>query len=726
MNYTKTFKCFPKSYSIGLSGSTKCLFIKTIEEGKPCLFVLPLSKVGVSYFPIPKNVKDEESYISDIRDEIPKNLKIENGVVSVMGQFDLVENIETVMNKNKSNNSEIVEILDGFQHIPYSTFKIKGEVEEKENEFRKTVFFHNIEEWSNLAIEEKKHDMYDDVIYFDIETGVTGSMFTFSETEDITFISFTVSGVTKVFTILPLDEAIKYSKTNNVKIEDVDAYTQFDTLYEMLDEFIKIMIKFSKVVSYNGYMFDIPFIIDVILRLDPDYFSKLSKYDGRTIFVDFKYVSTSFGFKRTKFISVPGMEHVDLLPIVQRLFPTWKNHKLDTAANELISKGKSGFPIRKYIKMISEWKEAKKANISLDDSTLELLIKSMEYSRVDAFILEECYKALEYYENIAVERAGLTSETFSTFNEIDGILIKFNKSILFNPKSTGKAKLNLEKGIYPKTNVLILNDIVMDCILSEKFKEYMLILTSKNMSLESYGNFFNQLLKYPELFDWEKYKEMVKTLIDYENKENDFNLEIVGFYGVYIYVSGDLKGEEYYTQKSYYSYEAIYVPTGASWISINVDTDNDGSILYSLNKKGLAKITRSLPSRIDDLISEEIVNLSKQKLNGEKLEFITDIGSAKALKGRIYKKGSPLKMDKFINHFNVNRLSSDDKISFLTDEEKEYLDAGGAFVTVKYIHTTKGKIRIYYPYSAKSMSLQAYADILKDHLTTIKKSLKIK
>jgi uncharacterized protein YprB with RNaseH-like and TPR domain len=650
----------------------------------------------MTYFTLPdkSSITEEEIYesIAEIQfknnaSEKPLKFFMDTKTVGVRGH-DRLKEVETLFVEKKTSLDEVVEILASFSHYPYKPFKLTGSFEEKGSSIKCTA----LKSWeNNIKIEEAAQK----VLFFDIETEVNGSIFPKGTQQDITCISYAIDdGQTKVLTMIPKAK-LEENKDNDLSYVEV-----YNKQMEMIDTFIKIMIECDKTVSYNGYGFDIPFIVDVVERYYPEYWEKLSKNDGRHIRPELKRFENSFGENFHKTISIPGVEHVDLLPVLRRIFPFWSNHKLDTAGKELLGKRKVNFPMRKYKAVTSEYMKARDEKRDMSDESLELLLTMFKYSRVDTILLQDIYTYMGQYRNISTSNCGLTCETWCTSSEIDGVT-----EILFPNKVFAKNGNNfsLDKGFYSDVGIYVFKSIALKSIKNTKLLNYI-----KRTNILAFPNFYNQIFFIPELFDHLLYIANVNRLI-----ERSKHFKYVGSNGAYIYISGV---DEKFSDDSCYKYDSMIIPTKTSWISLNIDSE----MMYDLSRKGYADICRPMPQRLDYIFSKEVAHIRDQDAKGEKLKMsIPEINSQNIFE-LLFSEGSQFSIGDFTYTKLVREYSPRHLQKYLTEEEMNSLDTGASFISINLIYTTEGLKRVTYPY-AKDMEIDAehYVDVVTEHFKTL-------
>ncbi len=703
------FVCLPTAYTISNFSGIKCLCIMSKFDSKQTLVCIPLSIINVTYYSIKgKSLKEKE--VSDIRDEIinyfendPQRVKTwENkSIVRIRGSgpsdFD-IPNVE----KLEITEGNIVQILASFSHTPYTPFMIIGEYTLTKNSKRTVAFFKSLSSWVNVD-KTKISSKIDEpnTLYFDIETETTGSEFPIPSREGILAISLAFNDEPiQIYTVLPADQL--YQKYDMSKIT-LPQIILFETQMEIINAFMNDVLKADRILQFNGNSFDWPFIIGVIERIDPNYWARLSEKDGRTISVGIQTIITPVGPQNKTFLSIPGIEHIDLIYPSRRLFPFWMNHKLDTVSKELVNKGKTKFTMKKYFALVQEYKTAKKNNTILSDMGIELMMGALEYSGVDTEILREIYKFLLPYQKIAQELCGLTQEAWTKSTEATGFLTRVSPVALFSYKKVD-IKLNLTQGFHTDIKIYLFNEFALNCITSSEIKNFILNLrTSDKYSLKHFGAFFNQLIEYPAAFDYDKYWDLV----------NDKVKKVVCDLGLYTYTN------EYIDDANIvYNYDVIIVPSKASYILLNINSEDE----YDFAKKGLSKLCKPLPKRLDDVLFDEISKIRDLILEDKAPSLsikLTDSNIEKLLfpsgKHNFY-------IDEFVNNVRVRPDNADKYDEFLTPEELIYLQTGGEFINLSYLRTDKGFVRVYYPYKKDLIIIpNYYIDLLKEHLEVLNK-----
>lgn len=224
------------------------------------------------------------------------------------------------------------------------------------------------------------------------------------------------------------DEILMISLWSNYEIKKVlitketkEKNTQsFKTEKEMLQELNKIILetKPNIIVTYNGDMFDWPFIRD---RMNTYKINRPYGYDGSNMTIIKKETSASARIK--------GLAHIDLYVFISKLLSAQlKTSSLDlnSVANELIGEGKKEIDWDKF------YKDYNKGNLK----------KIIEYSLNDARITYELFNKLK---DIIIELSRLVNEPMyetsrSSYSSlVENYLInragEFNEEIPHRPAS---------------------------------------------------------------------------------------------------------------------------------------------------------------------------------------------------------------------------------------------------------------------------------------------------
>lgn len=715
------FVCIPTAYNIANHSGMRCFCVMSRFDNQETLICIPLSIIGVTYFGIQG---DDEEEIGEIRKDIidlfsndPQKVKTwENqSIVRVRGYQDIIENLQIPsVSKLTMPGGDIVQILASFSHTPYTPFIIKGEHTLTKNNNRSVALFKTVLSWENVDKSQISSEiMSERILYFDTETEVSGSEFPIPSREGLTCISFAFNDEpTKVFTTFPTLQLYNKYPQGDPIYNNFPEITIYNDQESMLYAFMKLALTADRIVSYNGNSFDWPFIIGLINRISPGMWAALSAEDGRNITISRQSIFTPVGYIIKDYLCVPGIEHVDLLYVVRKLFPFWANHKLDTTAKELVGEGKSGFSMKKYFALVREHKQAREEGINLSEKALELLKDALTYSEVDTKILRKVYQKLNPYRSLSIELCGLTCETWSKTKEIEGFLTRVSPAILFSAKPS-ELKLQLTPGFYPDVRIYMFNDIAIKCIRSQDILQYIKqYKTSDGYSLQNFDAIFNQLFEYSSVFDLELYWNTINQII-----ERSTNATKVGNMGLYSYIKGTLP-----VDGLVYSYDALVVPTKASWVSLNINSDDNEK--YDFTKKGLSTICRSLPKRLDDIISHQISLIRVQLLKNEVPHLSVSPSNNEQVEDLLFPEGRKFFIEEFVSNVKVRPENSNNYQELLTFDEIEYLQSGGEFIDVYYIDTNSGIVRVYYPYQ-EDLELRPdyYIKTLKTHLETLEKSI---
>jgi len=704
-NKNEQFVCLPTGYTVSLYSGIKCLCIMSKFDNKETLLCIPLSLVNVNYFLIKQ--KEESQDIIEFFGNDPDRVKTWNNksIIRIRGP-EQIENFDTLnVEKLNFHEGDITQILESFSHTPYTPFIITGEYHIINGANRKVALFKNVISWENIE-KSRVESKIDPIIelFFDIETEVTTGEFPIPSKEGITCISYCINNEkVEVLTVLPAQELLnKYSAEEIANLSNV---TICNSQMDLIENFIIVLLKCDRYISFNGSNFDIPFIIGVIERYDPNYWTKLSTIDGRYISVGEHIVETPVGPQIKKYISIAGIEHVDVINVFRRYYPTWSNHKLDTVGKELINQGKTNFTMRKYFTLIEEYKKGK----PLSSNGLDLMKSTLEYSGVDTEILRKIYEYVEPQRSIATNQCGLTIQSWSITNEMFGLITKINPTILFKPP-TYESKFNLDIGFYCDVKIFLFNSIAFDCIIIPEIKTFLSTIKDKIIL----NTLYSSLCHYSHIFDINLYNEKVDQLIS--------KYEKIGNFGLFIYI----KNSKIEFKESYiYSYDVIVIPSKTSYMSLNeIDSEN-----YSFYKRGLSLLSKPLPKKLDFVLCQQIMKVAnkiKNKKTTDLLLSTEDINIEKLL----FIKNKEFFIDDFTFVVKVRSDNAMKYEKFLTKNELNYLQNGGIFIELSYLYIDDGNNkalmhRVQYPYK-KDLNIipDYYIELMQKHFESLNKIIK--
>jgi hypothetical protein len=709
-NKNKQFVCLPTGYTIALYSGIKCLCIMSKFDNQETLLCIPISLINVNYFSIKQEQLEE---IVNFFGNDANKVKTwnNNSIVRIRGS-EQIENFE-LLNIQKLNvqNHDMIEILASFLHTPYTPFIVVGDHHIINGTNRKVALFKTLISWENIdesQLESKPQEIKE--LFFDIETEVTTGEFPIPSKEGITCISYCINDAdVEVLTVLPAQQL--FEKYSNVELSKLPNIILCQNQMELINNFILILLKCDRYISYNGSNFDIPFIIGVIERLDPHYWTKLSTYDGRFINIGEHYVETPVGPQIKKFISIPGIEHVDVINAFRRYYPIFMNHKLDTVAKELIDEGKSGFTMRKYFTLIEEYKKGK----PLSPNGLELMKGALEYSGVDTEILKKIYYYVSEEQLIAINDCGLNIQSWSTTNEMIGLITKINPTLLFS-SITNETKLNLEIGFHCDVKIFLFTTIALECIRIPEIKNALNNIKNKIIL----NTIFSSLYLYSNIFDYNLYISEVNKFID--NSKLLENCKNIGNYGLFIYLT-NIKDQ--FKQFYVYSYDVIIIPTKASYLRLNeIDSEN-----YNFNKNGLSTLSKPLPKKLDLVLCQQIMKIYNKIKNNKTSDLVLSVEDIDIEK-LLFPKNEQIFIDDFTF---VSKVRSDNAMKYeklLTQSELIYLQNGGAFVEIYYLYIADSNNkafmnRVYYPYK-KDLNIipDYYIELIQKHFEALNKIVK--
>ncbi len=223
------------------------------------------------------------------------------------------------------------------------------------------------------------------VLFWDIETYTDAEEFTNSERDPVTLISVVTSDGKNppkgyLLTRLKMND---FDQELTVKTEII----RYNSEKDMIKGFLNLWKKFGpdRSVTYNGYSYDIPYMLDRIDQLDIK-IGQLGKINGLDSWITTEKIKTGAGPEWKRRWNNPGVEEIDLLMYFRLRYPYFPNHKLDTVGNKLISWGKTGLDIEEMF------------NFFKRNDPKEMMIAGY-YSITDSILLYNLYYGAVRKEN---------------------------------------------------------------------------------------------------------------------------------------------------------------------------------------------------------------------------------------------------------------------------------------------------------------------------------------
>lgn len=166
---------------------------------------------------------------------------------------------------------------------------------------------------------------------------------------------------------------------DNINTNFIDKDSQTTTLIRAKDEkdliiqFFGIYSTFKpdRSISYNGDMFDIPYLLNRISMNNIE-IPKISKVLSITPSISYHDVITPFGIEKRETIIIPGTEILDLFNYYRLFYPNLKNHKLNTISGEFLDQRKFTMGDNQIIEALKTNDPDKIANI-VDYSFIDIL-----------------------------------------------------------------------------------------------------------------------------------------------------------------------------------------------------------------------------------------------------------------------------------------------------------------------------------------------------------------
>lgn len=597
----------------------------------------------------------------------------------------------------------IATLLSLFDHIPYTSLTLEGMMSIEQTARNVSYFVPQIHKWYNNATPNINSNI--NTLFFDIEVESTASMFPIPDKNSITCISFRLNtDPTLVLTTFPIDQLrVQYK-------QEFKEYIQYESEYSMIEFFIHQCMNADRIVQYNGNSFDWPFLLARFKTYtkNTSFWTQLSEQYGSDIRLDTAFYPTPFGMKERLTLSIPTLEHVDLLYVCKRLFPFWANTKLDTAGRELTNTGKFSFEMKDYFQLIEAVNGAKNIKEQLTPKSLELLRQALLYSKIDCDVLVAIYEKLSTYRILAHEFCYLCAQDWSESTEAVGLLSHLNPCIIQVVPT--KPTLKLTIGLYKDVSVFVVSKFILSACKNESLKIKLSTAVSvDNIRLIDFFQLLAQLYDYTHYIDQEIYNQLVKEYF------SSGNSTYVGSLGAYIY--GHVSDID-----TVYTHDALCVPAPASWLSVTITQENK----VSLDSKGKAKICQPMPAKIEDVITRELATLVSRIGETSPTKYVKNI---LALTEKLFPKDKELVIANFVEKSSITLSNYTANEKLLTVEEQKYLLSGGEFVTIETIETTTGIKRVYFPYTHDpniKLDITYYVNMLSTHLATLNKIITVK
>lgn len=333
---------------------------------------------------------------------------------------------------------------------------------------------------NSKCIESVVHDKQTrhKVLFWDIETYTDADEFTNPERDPITLISVVLSDGVKppkgyLLTRIKMDPLEKLSM-------DVDIL-YFESEKLLIEGFYDIWIKFDpdRSVTYNGFSYDIPYLISRTNKLDIKV-GRLGKIRTLNAWVKSQMIMTGGGPERKKRFITPGVEEIDLLMYFKLRYPSFPNHKLDTVGEKLLNMGKTGLSIDEMFAIFKKGdpKEMTKAGYySIIDS---ILLYNLYYGYGDTnYMINEsvefdlewiCNKTAVTAENLLLMSPKETVKMLG-YSVDPGVITRETGTLLSNErhlKNNGDFTIKPKFGIYTNVYVYDYSEVLYD-IMSQSF-----------------------------------------------------------------------------------------------------------------------------------------------------------------------------------------------------------------------------------------------------------------
>lgn len=291
-------------------------------------------------------------------------------------------------------------------------------------------------------------------MYFDIETYTTTKEFTVPENSEISIIVviFASDTAKQAFAITTIPDA------EYVNIPVIVVSTE----KELIEKFYELWKEFSptEIVHYNGYSFDIPYIIEKTLfyKIDPGSLGFLVS-DSQTVETrQIRLATKSLPTKKTTWL-LPGVKNIDLLPFFRRFYPELPNHKLDTVSRYILSEGKTDMSIERMFRIVGNGTPKERGEV-------------IHYCFVDVLLLLKLDLHLNVVNNLAAVANSLcvTMEHILTMSDVkltSSIIYNFDHEVLnkrLEVSAGSPTNKSFKAGIYYNLKTYDYKSLVLECL----------------------------------------------------------------------------------------------------------------------------------------------------------------------------------------------------------------------------------------------------------------------
>lgn len=355
-------------------------------------------------------------------------------------------------------------------------------------------------------------------MYFDIECLSTTGNFTIPDDDNAS-----IAMISMIFA--DKDTYISHLITiRNGSYEGVRIHLVKDEK-ELLEKFYEIWLYYSptEVIHYNGYNFDVPWILHRTKK-HKIHVEDLGFLDYGSTEIKTRRINFGVRSKPQKEITwfIPGVKNIDFVSFFRRFYPELPSYHLDYIAYRFLGRGKTGLPIEKMFRILAS-------------GTQEEMSEVIHYSYIDTLLLYELDKELNIMNRI-VETSNhlrVTAENLMMMSDAKlckSISYNLNNSVLVNPIQLNSIPFlfSMKPGTYHNLHFYDYTSIILDSFQDSCIKEILQLaprgialkfLFSNQCDDESRNKFLaNFEIFYPPkqdigiYFDEPVYEEPSKTL----------------------------------------------------------------------------------------------------------------------------------------------------------------------------------------------------------------------
>ena len=405
-------------------------------------------------------VREPECWYSNVSSDnlnaqaVVSSVTVPDMMYVVNPDFDhLAEAINTNL-WNKDNTSPIKSLIRNRHLDPYGWMRVDNYNPNSSDENTTYMSLHPSNNHNPVTIIK---------MYWDIETLSKTDNFTTPDQEDSEIRLITIIGTFTHDDKITGYNAFVLVVTNNTITVDVDPNAK---VYSCVDEKDLISKFFSiwshiypdYVIQYNGYSFDIPFMVIRAQKYGlnlPNIGRMVAPVRG--IYSSKRRYRTTFSVETSTTWIVPGTENIDLLYYFRKYYPYLNNHKLDTVCKYILSKGKTDMTIKEMFKIMR----------SDDPNGMEAVVK---YSYIDTYLLyllDTKLNIVTHLEKVCNDLL-MTMEEFLSCDDImccKSLCYKIDIGSLILPfRSDEFTGIQQAKGIYRNVGCYNYSDLLLDKI----------------------------------------------------------------------------------------------------------------------------------------------------------------------------------------------------------------------------------------------------------------------